>query len=259
MTEYKQKHFALLDRGFGELNPVCCGSHRCPPEHTAYGLRDYYLIHYVESGTGTLTSRGKTFSVTPGQIFIISEGEDATYRADACEPWSYIYIGFRGRLATRFDALSSPVVSVSLNSASLLRSLIDREDTMEELSSAALFSLLADCFAGCSAKPHYVRRATDMINTGYMGAISVETVSATLRLDRRYLSRIFKARMGVSVKEYIIAVRMDRAKEHLSSGKSVALTAELVGYGDAFNFSKMFKKHTGMSPREYASRNSRES
>lgn len=259
MNEYPQKNYALLNREYGELNPVCCGTHRCPPEHTAYGLRDYYLIHYVESGTGMLASHGKTYSVSPGQIFIISEGEDAMYRADACDPWSYIYIGFRGRLATRFDALASPVVSVSLNSAALLRALIDREDTMEELAAAALFSLLADCYAGCSAKPHYVRRATEMINTGYMGAISVESISATLRLDRRYLSRIFKARMGVSVKEYIIAVRMERAMEHLSSGKSVAMTAELVGYGDAFNFSKMFKKCTGKSPREYAELNSRES
>ena len=259
MTEYRQINYFLLDRGYEELNPVSCGAHRCPPEHTAYGLRDYYLIHYVESGTGTLTSRGKTYTVMPGQIFIISEGEDAMYRADPTDPWSYVYVGFRGRLARRFDELSSPVVSVSANSASLLRELAQREDTMEELAAAALFSLLADCFAGRRAKPHYVRRVVDMINTSYMGAITVESISATLRLDRRYLSRIFKARMGVSVKEYIIAVRMERAMEHLSSGKSVAMTAELVGYGDAFNFSKMFKKHTGQSPREYAELNSRES
>ena len=90
-----------------------------------------------------------------------------------------------------------------------------------------------------------------MINANYMDHITVESVANALRLDRRYLSRIFKERIGMSLKDYITKVRMERAMEHLSSGKSVALTAELVGYVDVFNFSKMFKKHTGVSPRKY--------
>ena len=252
MKEYKQMNYALLDRGYAELNPVHCGYHDCPPKHSARGLRDYCLIHYVKSGTGTLEIGGKTYTVSAGEIFIIPEGEDALYFADAHDPWSYIYIGFSGRLAKRFAALATPIGRISSTSVSLLDSLIGREDTMEELAAAALFSILADSYAGKNAKPHYVRRAVDMINSGYMGKITVESLADALRLDRRYLSRIFKAKMGVSVKDYITAVRIRRSAEYLASGKSVALSAELVGYGDAFNFSKMFKKHMGQSPREYA-------
>lgn len=252
MEKYRQISYALLDRGYTELNPISCGSHRCPPGHTARGLRDYYLIHYVVNGMGTLRIGGVDYTVHPGKIFIIKEGEDALYFADLQDPWSYIYIGFRGSLARRFDSLDSPVTDISAATAGLLGSLIGREDTMEEFAAAVLFAILADVSEGRSQRPHYVRRAADMITANYMDKITVESIAETLRIDRRYLSRIFKKRMGISVKDYIIKVRMERAMEHLASGKSVALSAELVGYVDAFNFSKMFKKHTGMSPKEYA-------
>ncbi len=252
MEKYRQISYALLDRGYTELNPLTCGTHRCPPGHTARGLRDYYLIHYVESGAGTLRMGGVDYRVTPGKIFIIREGEDALYFADSTNPWCYVYIGFRGRLARRLDKLDSPIADISATTAGLFSALIGRDDTVEEFAAAVLYAIFADVFEGCSKRPHYVRRAADMINANYMDRITVESVAEAMRLDRRYLSRIFKERIGMSLKDYITKVRMERAMEHLSSGKSVALTAELVGYLDAFNFSKMFKKHTGMSPKEYA-------
>lgn len=252
MEKYKHIDYALLDRDYAELNPVSCGTHRCPPLHTARGLRDYYLIHYVESGTGILRTGGVDHAVTAGRIFIIREGEDAMYFADEHDPWSYIYIGFRGRLASRLDSLESPIAEISAMTAGLMRELIGRERAREELAAAVLFAIFADIFEGRSSRPHYVRRATDMINANYMNRLTVESIAETLGLDRRYLSRLFGARVGMSVKDYLTKVRIERAMEHLASGKSVALTAELVGYADAFNFSKMFKKHTGMSPREYA-------
>ena len=80
---------------------------------------------------------------------------------------------------------------------------------------------------------------------------TVETLSHDAGLDRRYLSRIFKERYGVALKEYLIGVRMRRAGELLLKGYSVSESAYMVGYADAFNFSKMFRKTVGCSPSEY--------
>jgi AraC-like DNA-binding protein len=84
-----------------------------------------------------------------------------------------------------------------------------------------------------------------------MNTLSVEQLSELFAFERSYLFRIFKARFGIGVKEYLTSVRMERAIGFLSDGHSVSECAALVGYGDEFNFSKAFKKKFGASPNQY--------
>ena len=67
-------------------------------------------------------------------------------------------------------------------------------------------------------------------------------------MNRIYLSRIFKEDYGISIKKYIVSVRMNHAKKFLEDGHSVSDVADMVGYSDAFGFSKMFKSYFGVSP-----------
>ena len=84
-----------------------------------------------------------------------------------------------------------------------------------------------------------------------MQTITVEDIAKMLSIDKRYMSRIFKEKYGKTVIGYLIEIRMKHACELLSEGYSVADTSAMVGYADTFNFSKMFSKYIGMSPREY--------
>ncbi|MFX3632317.1 MAG: response regulator [Candidatus Pristimantibacillus sp.] len=96
--------------------------------------------------------------------------------------------------------------------------------------------------------------AREYIESNYSNnQLKVEDVSKQLYIQSRYLLRIFKQELGMSVSDYIVETRMQRAKELLISGKNLRLTdiAEMVGYSDASHFSKSFKKFTGRSPSEY--------
>lgn len=249
------KEEGFFDRQYQDLNPINFGYQRCDGGHTGRGMRNYYMIHYVENGTGILKVRGKTYTPTKGQIFIVLKGEDAVYVADDENPWSYVWIGFSGNFAKRLETLEEPVMNADSTPFGLIKSLHLRTDTREEMGAAALHLIFADIFAGKSSHPHYVKRTASTIESLYMHNISVTEIADSLGLDRRYLSRIFHKSMGMSIQEYIIKVRMDAAKKLLSEGRSVSLTAELVGYNDVFNFSKMFKKHCGMSPKNYSVKN----
>ena len=74
-------------------------------------------------------------------------------------------------------------------------------------------------------------------------------IAAHMSLNRRYLSRIFKESTGKSLKEYLVEVRMREAKRLLTLGYNVNRAAQLCGYPDQFNFSKMFKHTYGVSPK----------
>jgi AraC family transcriptional regulator of arabinose operon len=131
----------------------------------------------------------------------------------------------------------------------MLHSLRSRPDTREEIAAAALYMIFAELFTGSQSRPHYVQRTVETIDSLYMTPIRIETIAATLGIDRRYLARIFKSSMGLSVQDYLIRVRMEQAKKLLTEGLPVNLVAEMVGYSDPFNFSKMFKKYWGTSPK----------
>ena len=61
--------------------------------------------------------------------------------------------------------------------------------------------------------------------------------------------------MGVSLREYITAERMEAAKVRLEEGRlRIADVAEAVGIHDVKYFSRLFKKTTGLTPGEYRER-----
>ena len=68
-----------------------------------------------------------------------------------------------------------------------------------------------------------------------------------------YIGR-FAAVYGVPPLQYIMRMKLDRAKELLSSGKSVNETAAAIGFTDPNYFTRFFKERTGVTPTEFVRR-----
>ncbi|WP_180270814.1 response regulator transcription factor [Sporanaerobium hydrogeniformans] len=67
-----------------------------------------------------------------------------------------------------------------------------------------------------------------------------------------YLSHIFKQQMGISISDYIINTRIQAAKRLLkSTNESITNIAIDVGYGNIAYFSRIFKRVTGNTPKEF--------
>lgn len=82
--------------------------------------------------------------------------------------------------------------------------------------------------------------------------ISLETISDRMYISPTYISKVFKEETGESPINYLIKLRLQRAKDLLESQQiTVKEAAQLVGYQDAYHFSKLFKKHYGKSPSEF--------
>ena len=82
-----------------------------------------------------------------------------------------------------------------------------------------------------------------------MNEISVNKIASRFGLERSYLFRIFKRKLGIGVKEYITEVKMIRAEQLLAQGYSVSECAAMVGYSDPFNFSRSYKKRHSTPPK----------
>lgn len=85
----------------------------------------------------------------------------------------------------------------------------------------------------------------------YAEDIALEDLSKQLYLTRNYLNRMFKKATGETFTNYLIRVRLEKAKVLLAEGKHMIYEiAEKVGYKNVAYFSSIFKKHYGMNPSE---------
>lgn len=98
-----------------------------------------------------------------------------------------------------------------------------------------------------------VQEVVDLIETSFMDEmLSVVTLADAVSLSPNYMATLFKSEVGRTVHQYLLAVRLERAKQLLKNPRyRMYEVANAVGYGNANYFSKMFKKETGVSPREF--------
>ena len=247
----KPGHILLTDRHLQDLNPLIAGWQVCDPGHRfGPAVRKYTLIHYVRSGRGTLHARGGTHRVGPGEAFLILPGEVTTYEADRDDPWSYQWVGFDGALSEDFAQLP-PVFPVAEDPFGKLFRSIEGVTAPEYRIAATLFLLYAQLFSRADSANQHVRKVESLIRAAYMQPLRVEQIAGQLNLDRRYLSRLFKAKTGQTIQEYLLSVRMEEAVGCMQRGCSVQESARLCGYEDVSNFSKMFKKRLGKSPADW--------
>ena len=103
---------------------------------------------------------------------------------------------------------------------------------------------LPECFA--------VELAKEYINNNYSKDISLDDVSRQVNISPYYFSKIFKEDMGEGFVEYLTKIRMEKAKELLTTTEySMKEICAMVGYADPNYFSRSFKKNVGVTPTEY--------
>lgn len=106
-------------------------------------------------------------------------------------------------------------------------------------------------------KQYVVRQITDYMKLHYKEKISLDQIAANMYLSTFYISKIFKSETGDTPINYLIQLRMEKAKELLrdTSKATIQEIADEVGYSDTYHFSKLFKKYCGVSPSRYRSEN----
>ncbi len=104
-----------------------------------------------------------------------------------------------------------------------------------------------------------VETAKEYIRDHYSRDISLDDVSRRVNISPYYFSKIFKEETGEGFVEYLTGIRMDKARELLSTTDlSMKEIGAMVGYADPNYFSRSFKKNVGVTPTEYKTEGSAE-
>ena len=97
-----------------------------------------------------------------------------------------------------------------------------------------------------------VKQAAAYIDEHYFEELTLSLLSEQFHVESSYFSRLFRQETGENVMLYIAKTRVARAQEYMREGvHSLTEIAFLTGYDDYTYFNRVFRKMTGMSPREY--------
>lgn len=96
-----------------------------------------------------------------------------------------------------------------------------------------------------------IGRVADYIDENLSEELSVDGLCLEFFVSKNLLYKAFHDNYNCTVNEYITAKRIERAKELLCNNKSVAQVSQEVGICNYTYFSKLFKKHTSISPLNY--------
>jgi len=241
---------------------------------TRAGL-DSYLLKLTIAGKGVLEYEGQRYSLEPRSLFWINCGSRQHYYTDPQEGrWRVVWVHFSGATAAayyqafRTAAQGQAAVRLSREAASAaetalrgLLELYDREDTglaTDIQASALLTGLLAGCIgdltrkAATAAIPAVISDIKDYLTGSYAEHISLDTLSAQFSISKYHLQRSFKRYIGQSPADYLMAVRMAKAKQLLrTSAAPINEVAYAVGFESASHFISAFRTREGVTPQKY--------
>lgn len=107
-----------------------------------------------------------------------------------------------------------------------------------------------------------VRRITDsvvssamqFISSNYRCSISVTDIAQAVGMSKAHFSRIFKKQTGYAPHEYLIQIRLNRAKHLLkTTDLPIKTVSQEVGYQDVTTFTSAFSNRVGLSPAQFRS------
>lgn len=217
--------------------------HISPPETACNGAQGLKIMHEIRpsivfvdmnmpvmDGCSFLTTASKDF---PNCKFIVVSGYDS---------FSYVH---QALLCGAIDYLLKPIEEKSLNAA-IEKALMQISPNREQSDDNASVSELSQ---NDIAKSIY-----EYIEKNYCQNFKISLFEETYHFSSAYLTKIFRSVYGYSIYEYVLKLRMERAKELLENPDIKILDiSERLGYADNHYFSKAFKKYYRISPSRYRS------
>jgi AraC family transcriptional regulator len=144
-------------------------------------------------------------------------------------------------------------VGVGPSAPSLRR--LDRElcadDSAAPLATAsAAIELLADALRADApgGRPPWMSRIIDVVESDLACAPTLSQLAAEVGLHPAHVSRVFRKTCGETLGEYVRRRRVEEANRALCGDLSLAEIAAQAGFSDQAHFTRVFRRHFGISP-----------
>lgn len=223
-----------------------------------------YHMYVVTNGIAVLKKTEREYSLSAGSVFLTFPGE--FYDLCGNENFRYAYINFSGDSVAEILAdlaifKSTPVCNgfdELLDFWLTAFSKINPANATVLTEGILMYTLSLINTRNILAKPmpndaNIYHMIVDYIDNNFsIATLSLTMVANVFSYSEKYISYIFKKNKKVGFSTYVQDLRINHAVELIKDNHfSVKEIAHLCGFTDPLYFSKVFKKKTGLSPKEY--------
>jgi len=229
-----------------------------------------YSVLYITRGRGEFQSEASGAKVVAaGNVVLLFPGVWHRYRPAEETGWDEYWVALGGGYVKHlvkegFISPQEPVLATGLHEVILhpFLHILDRvqseplgyrqliaANTMEILG-ATLGAVRAQQGAQDPGEP--VRQAQRILEARTEELVDIEELAASLSVGYGHFRHAFKQQTGMSPYQYHLQLRLNRAKEMLrGTDLSITEIAAALKFEDPYHFSKIFKKHAGVSPSQW--------
>lgn len=240
-----------------------CDTHTVRPN----GRVDYHIL-YILAGVCHAVVDGKAYDVIPGQIVLFQPKSPQEYSFFKKDKSESIWIHFTGvgcgEYLRELGLCDKAVFEVGTNTElisaveAMLRTKALGGEENDNSCDGYLYlvlSLMARAAKHGDEKPKRfseISNVVDFMSRNYRNTQSISEYAAKCHLSKSRFEHIFKEYTGTTPLGYIFKLRIKAAMNLLENTKlSISQISEEVGFADANYFTRVFKKHTGISPIKY--------
>ena len=219
--------------------------------------KNCFVISCRIKGKSLFLYNNKTTSVKPGDILYIPEGSDYKQETES-EEVIYIHFDSYSQLPKNIKIFSPSDCGTICNLFNkCYKEYAEKEKNYQYRCMSILYEILAymelnenDC---TTVENHRLASALNFMNLHmYSVGFSIELLCRKCGISRTYFNLLFKEKFNVTPVSYINKSRIDKAKILLDSGdyRNDEISS-LCGFDEIKYFYAVFKKITGMTPKEY--------
>lgn len=224
---------------------------------------NYDYLLYVHSGKGVFKIGTVNFTASMGDLFYCPPNVGNTIIADEDEPFLLSGIDFfapdyRENLRNRYSLLEHRFLIEMIHE--MIREYQYGKIGSDQINDVLLGVLLKNLQRMTQGTGFGKRDLTteilDYISNNLHRPITHQELSKVFSYHKNSINRLLIRATGLSLKNYVIEMRIKKASELLKySKKSIGEIGELCGYNSPVFFSRQFREKTGYTPKEYRENN----
>lgn len=215
-----------------------------------------YGFSFCVCGHITFENDGEFFELTPNSAVLLPQSGSYS--------WTCHKTGIYPQVNFETDKpITDKIIKFELGSYSLfdtkLKELQNALITSSNAKAMSIFYDIIDNLGGKSKKGNRILTASInyMLEHFDDATLSNEILARQSGISEIYFRRLFKEMFDTTPKQYILGLRTKKAcKLLVESSASVGEIAEECGFSSVYHFCRSFKEYTGLTPGEYAKKNS---
>lgn len=202
----------------------------------------------IKSGESTLNISGEQYSVHAEDIIIIPKSTVHLCSPVDIDNFSYVILHISNTWIEEELSDLNINTGVIKPRQNLFNRVIDQADSD---SIYELFSLIPEMESIKVLKEHKLSQIKEYIDTEFTEDLSLDKLSMQFSINKFSLIRSFKKEYYLSPHQYIMDLRVNRAKELIRTGEDLTSITHSCGFYDQSHFIKTFKIYTGLTPESY--------